>query len=197
MKKLLLTLILLFSILGMYAQSCITVISSSFTNPSGDDSTWRLTINYTANGVKNLKTYVFVDGDTVINACFQTSQGTSNGSISYDGIIAPGGLLTLTAKFVRRTGTCDNGTSCDGDQVVINNTLDLKIANIYARNIGNITEITFKILSVDQNSRIIFNFYMPDGKIKKREIKLPNARNGQIWRILYNNITDTYTTNKL
>ena len=192
MKKTILSFLFAMGCIAGKAQSCITVLSSQFTNPSNDGVTWNLVINYTANGTKSLKTYVFVGTDTAVNACFQTSVGTNTGSITYDGIIAPGGLPTLRARFVRSTGTCNNGTNCDTDQDLINNILDVKLTGLSARNVGNTTEITFTILSIENTSSIYFNFYMPDGSIKKRRIVLPNAKSGQRWTVIYNNLTDEY-----
>jgi hypothetical protein len=179
------------------SQNCLDVTSAQFTNPSGDNVTWRLTIGYRSNGTKNLKTLVFVGQDTVINTCFQSSQSANTGTIIYDNIISPNGLSALRAKFTRFTGTCENGTVCAGELTLYNNILDIKIVNLSARNRGNITEITFKVVSVDETARIFFNFYMPDGTRKKHEIKLPNARPEETWQVNFNNLTETYTAKKL
>jgi hypothetical protein len=199
MKKTIALLLSLFSIAFTKAQSqsCITVVSSYFENPSGDNVTWRLVINYTANGTKNLRTYVFRGSDTLVNACFQTSNQTQNGTLIYDNLITSGGNSTLRARFIRRTGTCDNGIVCGDDQIINDNVLDIKIANLSARNVRNNTEITFRVLSVDETQRIIFNFYMPNGELQKREVKLPYARDGETWKVTFDNIKKTYTTQKL
>ena len=197
MKKTILSFLFAIGCITGKAQSCINVVSSQFTNPSNDGITWNLVINYTANGTKSLKTYVFVGTDTAINACFQTSVGNNVGTITYDSIIAPGGLATLRAKFVRGTGTCGNGTSCGGDQDLVHNVLDIKITDLVARNIRNTTEVTFTILSIESTSSVYLNFYMPDGSVKKRRITLPGAKSGQRWTVIYNNITDTYKPFKL
>ena len=197
MKKFLLIALLTMVSISNYAQNCIDILSAHFSNPSGDDTTWRLTINYAANGTKNLKTYVFVNSDTVFTACFQSSGNISSGTIIYDNIIATGGLATLVAKFSRRTGTCDNGTACQADDILIGNVLDLKITDLFARNVGNFTEITFKILSISPEDKIVFNFQLPDGEIKNHEIKLNDAAAGQTWKILYDNITNNYSALKI
>lgn len=197
MKKTILSLLFAMGCIAGKAQSCITVLSSQFTNPSNDGVTWNLVINYTANGTKNLRTYVFVNSDTAVNACFQTSLGAGTGTIIYDSIIAPGGLSTLRAKFVRRTGTCDNGTSCADDQDLIHNILDVKLTDLSARNIGNTTEIIFTVLSIESTSSVYLNFYMPDGSVKKRKIVLPGAKSGQRWKVVYNNLNNEYKSFKL
>lgn len=197
MKKILLLLVLYVSTLTAVAQNCIRVTSAQFENPSGDNVTWRLVVNYTANGTKNLRTYVFNGPDTLVNACFQSSNQTQTGTLVYDNIITTGGSSMLRARFVRRTGTCDNGTVCGDDQVINDGVLDIKIANISAKNIKNTTEITFTILSIDSDPKVVFNFYMPNGEIQKREVSLPEARTGQIWKVTFDNIKKTYSTQKL
>ena len=197
MKKTIILLGLLCSFLFTHAQNCIRVTSAQFQNPSGDNVTWRLVVNYTANGTKNLRTYVFNGADTVINSCFQTTNQTQTGTLVYDSIITTGGSSMLRARFIRRTGTCDNGTSCADDQIINDNVLDIKIANLSARNIKNTTEITFTVLSVDDDPKIIFNFYMPNGEIEKREVVIPEARSGQTWKVTFDNTKKTYSTKKL
>jgi hypothetical protein len=197
MKKILLLLTLFVSTLTSTAQNCIRVTSAQFENPSGDNVTWRLVVNYTANGTKNLRTYVFSGSDTLVNSCFQSSNQTQTGQLVYDNIITTGGSSMLRARFVRRTGTCDNGTVCGDDQVINDGVLDIKISNITARNIKNTTEITFTVLSIDDEPTIVFNFYMPNGEIQKREVSLPEARPGQTWKVTFDNIKKTYSAQKL
>jgi hypothetical protein len=197
MKKILFLLTLFVSTLTSIAQNCIRVTSAQFENPSGDNVTWRLVVNYTANGTKNLRTYVFNGSDTLVNSCFQSSNQTQTGQLVYDNIITTGGSSMLRARFVRRTGTCDNGTVCGDDQVINDNVLDIKIANISARNIKNTTEITFAVLSIDNEPIVVFNFYMPNGEIQKREVSLPEARPGQTWKVTFDNIKKTYSAQKL
>ena len=197
MKKVIALLLMVLGVTFTKAQNCIRVTSAQFENPSGDNVTWRLVVNYTANGTKNLRTYVFNGADTVINSCFQTSNQTQTGTLVYDSIITTGGNLMLRARFVRRTGTCDNGTVCGNDQVINDGVLDIKIANISAKNIKNTTEIIFTVLSVDTDPKIVFNFYMPNGEIQKREVSLPEARPGQTWKVTFDNIKKTYSAQKL
>ena len=154
-------------------------------------------VNYTANGTKNLRTYVLNGSDTVVNSCFQSSNQTQTGQLVYDNIITTGGSSMLRVRFVRRTGTCDNGTVCGDDQVINDGVLDIKISNITARNIKNTTEITFTVLSIDDEPTIVFNFYMPNGEIQKREVSLPEARPGQTWKVTFDNIKKTYSAQKL
>jgi len=103
----------------------------------------------------------------------------------------------LRAVFVRRTGTCDNGTICGSDQSISDGVLDIKITKLSARNIGNTTEITFTILSIDETSQVVFNFYMPNGQVEKREVILEKARPGEVWKVRFNNIKKTYKKKKL
>lgn len=196
-KQFVFLIVLLLCVTILKAQNCITVVSSQFQNPSGDSTHWRLVINYVANGTKNLRTYVFNGGDTLVNACFQTSNQTQTGTITYDNIVTTWGSSLLSAKFIRRTGTCDNGAVCGAEQNLSGGVLDIKITNLYARNIKNTTEITFKVLSIDETARVSLNFYMPSGKIEKREVVLPQARPGDIWKVTFDNITKKYSTQKI
>jgi hypothetical protein len=199
MKKIL-TLLFAFVILsisGVKSQNCITVVSAAFTNPSGDNITWRLSVNYSSNGTKNLRTYVFNGNDTVVNSCFQSSNSTNTGTLIYDSIITTGGSSMLRTRFVRSTGTCDNGTICGNDQTIIDDVLDIKIINLNAKNIGNTTEVTFDVVSIDETHRITFNFYMPDGTIKKKLVLLPEAKNNEKWKITFDNINGNYKTKKI
>jgi hypothetical protein len=197
MKKIVLLLTLFVSTLTAVAQNCIRVTSAQFENPSGDNVTWRLVVNYTANGTKNLRTYVFNGSDTIVNTCFQSSNQTQTGTLVYDNIITTGGSSMLRARFTRRTGTCDNGAICGPDQTINDNVLDIKIANISARNIKNTTEIIFTVLSIDNEPIVVFNFHMPNGEIQKREVSLPEARPGQTWKVIFDNIKKTYSAQKL
>lgn len=197
MKKTITLFLMLLGSTFTKAQNCIRVTSAQFENPSGDNITWRLVVSYTANGTKNLRTYVFNGVDTVVNSCFQTNNQTQTGQLVYDNIITTGGSAMLRARFVRRTGTCDNGTVCGDDQVVNDGVLDIKVANLSARNIKNTTEITFTILSVDNDPKIVFNFHMPNGEIEKREVVIPDARSGQTWKVIFDNNKKTYSAKKL
>lgn len=197
MKKILLLLVLYVSTLTAVAQNCIRVTSAQFENPSGDNITWRLVVNYTANGTKNLRTYVFSGADTIVNTCFQSSNQTQTGTLVYDNIITTGGSSMLRARFTRRTGTCDNGAICGTDQTINDCVLDIKIANISARNIKSTTEIIFTVLSIDNEPIVVFNFHMPNGEIQKREVSLPEARPGQTWKVIFDNIKKTYSAQKL
>lgn len=199
MKKLLLTLIFGALLIATKAQNCIQVTSAAFTNPSGDNVTWRLTVNYVADGTKHLVTTVLVSGDTVRSTCFEArGSGVTTGTLVYDNIIAPGGLPTLRAIFNRFTGTCGTGTECGSVQIVDNNVLDLKVELLDARNFNNDTRVTFKVLSIDETNAITFNFTLPNGKTKKHRIVLSEtARPGDVWVVTVNNLDGSYTTKKL
>ena len=199
MKKLLLTVLLGMLLVTTQAQNCIRVTSAAFTNPSGDNVTWRLTLNYIADGTKHLVTTVLVSNDTVLTSCFETrGNNATTGTLIYDSIIAPGGLPTLRATIDRYTGGCGQGIKCDSSQSIINNVLELKVLLLDARNYNNDTRVTFKVLSIDETNAITFNFTLPDGKTKKHRIVLSDvARPGDVWVVTVNNIDGTYTTKKL
>jgi predicted RNA-binding protein with TRAM domain len=38
---------------------------------------------------------------------------------------------------------------------------------------------------------------MPTGEIEKREVVIPEAKSGQTWKVTFDNIKKTYSTNKL
>lgn len=193
-------LVLLLSAILAKTQNCITVDSARFTNPSGDSITWRLKVYWSANGTKNLRTIVLNGNDTILFTCSEVRGNGNNasGSIIFDNIITTGGSSMLRCKFIRRTGTCDNGTICDSDQNLINNVLPIKFDYITAKNSGNSTLITFKVGAVEGENTITVKYQMVDGSMKKYLIKLPTeVRPGDVWMITINNLTNTYTSKKL
>ena len=182
------------------AQNCIKVDSAKFINPSGDSVTWKLVINWSADGTKHLNTIVTNAGDTVLNTCHEVrANNHASGVVVYDNIITTGGSSMLKSYFTRWTGSCGSGTQCDSAQTLILNVLPIKIEYIKARNVDNYTLITFKVGSVEEGKNEITVVYqMKDGHIKKRVIELPDEMNpGDIWMVTMNNITNTYTTKKL
>jgi hypothetical protein len=204
MKKTILSLLLIASTMLLHAQcnaqNCIKVDSAKFTNPSGDNVTWKLTIYWSASGTKHLNTIITNAGDTVLNTCNEVrAQGNSSGTIVYNNIITTGGSLMLRSYFTRWTGTCGNGTICDSSQSLIFNVLPIKVEYITARNVDNSTLITFKVGAVeDGKNEITVMYQMRNGSTKKRVIELPDEMNpGDIWMVTINNITNTYTTKKL
>lgn len=199
MKKTLILFLLLCASAFGKAQNCITVNWSYFDNPSGDNIHWRLLVNWTANGTKHLRTTVLNYGDTVLNECYQTSGGggTQTGTITYP-ITIPSGAVNLVGIFGRFTGTCGNGTECDGAQTLINNVLPIKITGVTARNIGNTTEVRFTIESVDGDNVLTLNAVLRNGTKRQYKIQMPDTvRAGQQWKIVIDNITQKYALIKL
>jgi len=199
MKKTILTLVLAATCMLTKAQNCIAVNWSYFDNPSGDNIHWRLLVNWSSDGTKNLNTIVTNYGDTVLSECYQVNSGpgTLSGTLTYNFTI-PSGNVNLVGKFRRFTGTCGNGTECSSEQTLINNVLPIKFEYITARNSGNNTLITFKAASVEGENQITVQYQMKDGSMKKHAISLPSEiKAGDIWMITINNITNTYTAKKL
>lgn len=178
---------------------CITVNSAFFTNPSGDGIHWSLNVNWTAQGVNHLKIYVKEFSDTVLSTCFQMNHPIqTTGTSIYDGIIAPGGLPSLSATFSRWTESCGSGVRCDEDQYIQpGGVLDVKFEQLSARWCNaNTTEIKFKILSPSKH--LTFNVRMKSGNVRKFVVKLPNnAREGQSWMVLLDHTSGKYVLIKL
>jgi len=192
---------LLFFLLFPIAASsqCITVNSAFFTNPSGDGIHWSLNVNWTAQGVNHLKIYVKEFSDTVLSTCFQMNHPVqTTGTSIYDGIIAPGGLPSLSATFSRWTESCGSGVRCDEDQYIQpGGVLDVKFEQLSARWCNaNTTEIKFKILSPSKH--LTFNVRMKSGVVRKFVVKLPNdAKIGQAWTVLLDHVSGKYILIKL
>jgi hypothetical protein len=200
MKKALSTLLLICLVAFGRAQNCITVNWSYFDNPSNDNIHWRLLVNWSADGTKHLRTTVTNYGDTVLNECYQVSNGgggTQSGTITYN-ITIPTGNVNFVGTFRRFTGTCGNGTECSSAQSLINNVLPIKIMNVSAKNVGNTTEVKFRIESVDGDNLLTLNMFLKNGTKKVYKIQMPdNVIVGQNWKIVIDNITEKYTLIKL
>lgn len=198
MKKLFLSLVFLFSYLFSMSQNCIRVQWCYFDNPSGDNINWRLYVNYSADGTKHLNTVVKNNGVQLLNECFETrGNGQVSGTIIYNFTAFGATYSSLSATFSRYTGVCGSGSECDSPQELSNNTLPVKISNLYAKNVGYFTEITFKIESISDKT-IVLNFTQNDGTVKKHLIRLPNnAKDGETWKVIINNINNSYLTQKL
>lgn len=173
---------------------CITVNSAYFTNPSNDGVTWSLNVNWTAQGVNHLKIYVKEGGDTVLNTCFQMNNPVqTTGTSIYDGIVAPGGLPSLSATFCRWTDACGSGVQCDANQYIdAGGVLDIQFEQLSARSYNaNTTEIKFKILSLSKH--LTFNVRMKSGVVRKFVVKLPNnATIGQAYSVLLDHTSGKY-----
>lgn len=198
MKKIILGLLLLCSFVTTKSQNCIKVQWSYFDNPSGDNSRWRLLINYQSNGTKHLNTVIKDGNNTVLDTCFETvGNGQTSGTLIYNFLAPNATFQTLTAKFYRYTGRCGGGTMCDGAQSLVNNVLPIKVSFLFAKNVKNTTEVTFKAESIDDR-KITFNFTLKNGTVKKYFVTLPEtARDGDTWKVIINNINGTYITQKL
>ena len=199
MKKTLITALLVCLVTFGKAQNCITVNWSYFDNPSGDNIRWRLLVNWSANGTKHLQTIALNSGDTILNECYQTSGGNGNqtGTITYP-ITISGGAGNLVGIFRRFTGTCGNGTECEVSQTLINNVLPIKITGVTAKNIGNNTEVRFRIESVDGDNVLTLNVVLRNGTKRQYKIQMPDTiKSGQQWKIVIDNVTQKYTLIKL
>jgi len=197
MKKTLTLIILYFCSLISFSQNCINVNWAYFDNPSGDNTNWKLYINWNASGTKHLNTIVKRNDTTILTQCHESSPGQSSGTLIYNFISPNTNLSSLSAYLVRFTGTCGNGTQCDLTLTLLNNILPIKISNLFAKNVNNITEIYFKIESI--SDRIFtLNFTTQSGRTKKHKIVFPPyAESGQNWVIYFNNIDGSYNLKKL
>ena len=196
-KKLL--FLLLFPIVA--SSQCITVNSAFFTNPSNDGIHWSLNVNWTAQGVNHLKIYVKEGTDTVLNTCFQMNNPVqTTGTSTYDNIVAPGGLPSLSARFSRWTEGCGSGVKCDEDQVINpGGVLDIIFDNIYAKYVNSsTTEVRFRILSASKSKVMFFNLRMKNGAVKKCKIEFSNyVKSGDYYKVVLNHQTGNYTITKL
>ena len=197
MKKILLsTLLLLSTVLGQ--SQCVTVNSAFFTNPSGDNTTFSLNINWTAEGTNHLVAYVMSGADTIYTTCVQVS-GIGSGTSIYNGIVSPGGLPTLSASFCRWTGPCGSGVKCAPDQTIpAGGVLDIKFERITARYVdANTTEVIFKVATASTSKTLTFNLRMKSGTVKKYTIQMPQTvRTGDTWKVTLDHTKGTYTTIK-
>lgn len=196
-KKLL--FLLLFPIVA--SSQCITVNSAFFTNPSGDGIHWSLNVNWTAQGVNHLKIYVKQFDDTVLNTCFQMNNSVqTTGTSIYDGIVAPLGLVSLSATFCRWTGACGSGVQCEADQYIPpGGVLDILFDNISAKYINpSTTDVRFRILSASNTKTMFLNLRMKNGMVKKYKIEFLNSvKSGEYYKIVLNHQTGNYTITKL
>jgi len=199
MKKLIITLLLSFSVFLSKSQ-CITINSATFSNPSGDNVTWNMSVRWTAYGQQHFKAIVRNGLDTLLNICSEINRaGTSSGTFIYDSIITPGGITQLVATFKRYDGLCGSGISCGTDTTIIQSSpLNITFDYIRATNIGNTTKVVFKVNEVDERSYVTFNFTLPNGFLKRYRIYLPSKlKTNDIWEVVVDNINGTYTCKKL
>lgn len=195
------TIILFLLLLGALASKsqCVTVNSAFFTNPSGDNTTFSLNINWTAEGTNHLAAYVMSGPDTIYTTCVQVS-GIGSGTSIYNGIVSPGGLPTLSATFCRWTGPCGGGVKCAPDQYIpAGGVLDIKFERISARYINSTTtEVTFTIASASGSKTATFNLRMKSGAVKKYTVVMPRTlQAGETWKVTLDHTKGTYTTLKL
>ncbi|HMK05384.1 MAG TPA: T9SS type A sorting domain-containing protein [Ferruginibacter sp.] len=148
------------------AQNCVQATAASFSNPSNDGVTWRLTLNWQADGQKYFNVIVRVgttNPATVLNTCLSINAGGgATGTHVYNNIIAPGGIPTLSASFERFTGSCGGGNSCGITQIIPvgSGVLPIKISSFYARRNGNTvslnwaseTEVNAKQFIIEKNT---------------------------------------------
>jgi hypothetical protein len=199
MKTIFLALLSLSCLLA--SSQCIVVNSAYFINPSGDNSTFDLYINWTASGVNHLETYALSNNDTIFTACVQVSNpSASSGTSIYSGIVAPSGLTSLSAVFSRWTGPCNSGIKCGPDQFIPQGgVLDIKFEKIVARNIDSYnSEVIFKVASAFGRKTATINLRMKSGIIKKYPIEIKEeVRSGEWWKVIINHKTGSYKVTKL
>ena len=199
MKNILFTLLLSIGITFGYSQ-CININSATFSNPSGDNVTWSLSVSWTAVGQKHFKAYVRDGNDTLLNICSEINRaGTSSGTFIYDSIITPGGYTQLVASFQRFDGLCGSGIQCGPDTTIITtNPLKITFGQITARNNGNKTMVILKLQDVDNVNYLDFNFTLPSGLIRRHKIYFPTIlKPNETWQVEIDNLTGLYTTKKL
>ena len=199
MKKIIITLLLALGITYGYSQ-CININSATFSNPSGDNVTWSLSVRWTAYGQQHFKAIVRNGTDTLLNICSEINRaGTTSGAFIYDSIITPGGYTQLVVTFKRYDGLCGSGIPCGDDTTVITtNPLNIKFQQITARNIGNTTQVIFKIGEVNNIDNLDFNFTLPSGLVRRHKIYFPSVlKPNQTWQVDIDNLTGLYTIKKL
>lgn len=199
MRKILITLLLILGITFGYSQ-CITINSATFSNPSGDNVTWNMSVRWTAYGQQHFKAIVRNGLDTLLNICSEINRaGTTSGTFIYDSIITPGGYTQLVATFKRYNGLCGSGIPCGDDTTIItSNPLSIKFEQITARNVGNITQVIFKLGEVDNVNYLHFNFTLPSGLTRRHKIYFPSKlKPNDTWQVEIDNLTGLYTTKKL
>ena len=167
MKNFTLSIAMLLLSTMAFSQNCIRALgTSAFSNPSSDGINWILTLDWEADGQKYMLVTVKVNGVAVAsinNDCFSINAGGgATGVKTYTGIVAPGGIPTLSATFERWTGNCGGGTNCGVTQVIPpgGGTLPIKISAFFAKRNGNgvtlnwtsETEINAKEYIVERNS---------------------------------------------
>ena len=92
-----------------FAQNCLRIVQPTLFSGPAANSTYTLTINFQTNGNKSLQTTIFCGSTVIFSDCFST-QGP--GTKIYPNLVCSGGLATLSARFITKTGSC-NASSCD------------------------------------------------------------------------------------
>jgi hypothetical protein len=137
--------------------------------------------------------------DTIYTTCVQVS-GLGSGTSIYNGIVAPGGLPTLSASFCRWTGPCGSGVKCAPDQTIpAGGVLSIKFERVTARMISptNI-EITIKAATSFDSKTVFFNLRMRNNTIRKFKVLMPNnIKAGETWKVILNHTNGEYSTLKL
>lgn len=199
MKNILFLLLFTLGITFTFAQ-CITINSATFSNPSGDNVTWNMSVRWTAYGQQHFKAIVRNGSDTILNICSEINRaGTTSGTFIYDSIITPGGYTQLIATFMRFNGLCGSGVSCGDDTTIItSNPLNIKFQQITARNLGNTTQVIFKVGEVSDVDYLDFNFTLPSNLKRRHRINFPSKlKSNQTWQVDIDNVTGFYTIKKL
>ena len=109
MKTLLLSIGMLVLTSVSFSQNCLQIVQPTrFSGPAAD-GTYTLTINYNTNGNKSLQTTIFCGSTEILSDCFSAQRPNTQ---VYFGLMCSGGLATLSARFITKTGSC-NAADCD------------------------------------------------------------------------------------
>lgn len=102
------------------AQNCARVLpGTTFVNPSGDNKTFDMIVNWESDGQKHIRISVRCMGTEIFNTCLSINEGgQSSGTTTYTGIVCPMGIDGIMATFTPFTGSCGAGTQCGGLQVL-------------------------------------------------------------------------------
>lgn len=185
---------MIISAYSVRSQNCMKATYVHWTNPSGDNVTYLLTITWTADGQKHLNIVVNDGVTSIMFDCIQSnSTGQSTGTKVYT-IIHPGGGSVLSVHIEGWTGTCNHGTICNTQDIPLGGSLAVKFVELVGHNVGTSTIIEFQTESTDPTHLITINFTMPNGEIVKYNFTFLNEfRRGEIWMITINNATGVYT----
>lgn len=185
MKKNVLFLLALTMSTFSYAQNCIVVTSAAFTNPSNDNTTWNLNLNYTANGNKNLEILVYCGTTVVLNTCLDVN---GSGSKTYTNIICNNGFANLSAKFTPHTGGCGSA-ACGPTQILPpdGGPLPILVSSFYAKRSNSTVTLSWQTESEINAKEFVLQKKTDNGFIDIASIPAKNAATGAQYSYTDNN----------